>query len=48
MQLPASLTGRIQSLDTAPPGAREFFDPRIENDKRWFSIRETVMIARKR
>lgn len=47
MQLPESLAARIQSLDTAPPDAREFFDHRIENDKLWFSIRETIMITHK-
>lgn len=34
-------------LDTAPPDAREFFSPRIENEKLMFSIRETIFIARK-
>lgn len=35
-------------LDTAPPDAREFFNPRTENGKLMFSIRETIIIARKR
>lgn len=34
-------------LDTAPPEALEFFKPRLENDKLWFSIREAILIARK-
>ncbi len=37
----------LRLLDTAPPDAREFFNPRIENDKLMFSIRETILIARK-
>lgn len=34
-------------LDTAPPEAREFFNPRTEDSKLMFSIRETILIARK-
>jgi hypothetical protein len=34
-------------LDTATPKAREFFNPRIENDRYMFSIREAVLIAHK-
>lgn len=34
-------------LDTAPPEARGFFNPRTENSKLMFSIRETIIIARK-
>jgi hypothetical protein len=34
-------------LDTAPAEAKEFFNPRIEDDKLMFSIRETIIIARK-
>jgi len=34
-------------LDTAPPPVREFFNPRIENEKLMFSIRESILIARK-
>lgn len=32
-------------LDTATPEAREFFNPRIQDGKLMFSIRETIMIA---
>ncbi len=34
-------------LDTAPPEAREFFKPRVEHEKLMFSIRESILIARK-
>lgn len=34
-------------LDTAPPGAREFFNPRVVDGKLWFSLREAVLVARK-
>lgn len=37
----------IRLLDTAPPEAKAFFNPQIENDARMFSIRETIIIARK-
>lgn len=35
-------------LDTATPEAREFFNPRLENDRLMFSIRESIIIASKR
>lgn len=38
----------LRLLDTAPPDAREFFNPHVENDKLLFSIRETILIARKK
>ncbi|MBI4672581.1 MAG: methyltransferase domain-containing protein [Chloroflexi bacterium] len=34
-------------LDTAPPQVREFFNPRMENSRFMFSIREAILIARK-
>lgn len=34
-------------LDTATPEAKEFFNPRMENDSLMFSIRETIIIAKK-
>lgn len=34
-------------LDTASPEAKEFFNPRVDDDKLWFSIREAILIARK-
>lgn len=34
-------------LETAPPEAREFFNPRVEDGKLWFSVREAVLVARK-
>ncbi len=34
-------------LDTAPPDARAFFMPRTAQDKLYFSIRESIFIARK-
>lgn len=37
----------IRLLDSAPPEAREFFNPRIEQDKQMFSIREAIIIAKK-
>jgi ubiquinone/menaquinone biosynthesis C-methylase UbiE len=37
----------MRLLDNAPPEARDFFNPRIENDKLMFSIRESVFIVRK-
>lgn len=34
-------------LDTAPPAAREFFNPRVESDELIFSIHESIIIAKK-
>lgn len=34
-------------LDAAPPDAREFFRTRVENEILYFSIRESILIARK-
>lgn len=35
-------------LDTASPAVREFFMPRVEDGKLFFSIRESIFIARKK
>ena len=44
----ATKTELKRLLDTAPPPVREFFMPRIENGRLKFSIRESILIARKK
>lgn len=44
---PETKTELKRLLDTASPEAKEFFNPRIEDGKLWFSIRETIIIAHK-
>lgn len=43
----ATKTELKRLLDTAPPEAKEFFTPRVEDGKLWFSIRESIFIAHK-
>lgn len=43
----ATKTELKRLLDTAPPEAKEFFNPRVEDGKLWFSIRESIFIAHK-
>ncbi len=37
----------LRLLDTTPAAAKEFFHPRIEDDRLMFSIREAILIAPK-
>lgn len=43
----ATKTELVRLLDTATPEGKEFFNPRIQDGKLWFSIREGIIIARK-